>query len=471
MAKKHGRGDDSSEDVGPPRPADDDDDVGPPRPADDDDEDVGPPRPPADEDAEAGPPRPDGAGSSSAPRVKRRKALEFERLFLDNLPAGEMYEKSYMHRDVVTDVLVTSNDFIITASRDGQVKFWKKQPASIEFVKHFRSHVGSICGMAASADGAFLATVAEDQSLKMYDIVNFDMISMVKLPYPPSTCTWVSPKGAADGVVAVSALDSPAIRLYRARSGSADPVAENSSVHSSPVNLMEYNHVFHVVVSMDTGGMVEYWNPDDFAFPEHCVKFSFKAETSLYEFRKKKTRPMSLAFSADGTQFVCMGEDKNVRVFNFQTGKLRVQYDEGPAVSQRVQQQDDERYHLDPMEFGRRMAVEQSIDQPGNAVFDESGNFIIYSTMLGVKMVNTTSHQVARLLGKVETNERFVRIALYQGRPKAPVGQTTVLASAENDPTIFCTSNKKNRFFYFSDRDPTEEGRDVFNERPTRDDL
>ena len=459
MPSKHSRDDGhaSDEEIGPRPPANDTADDG----------DIGPPRP-TDEQAEVGPPRP--TDEQTGPK-KRRKNLEFESLYLENLPAGEMYEKSYMHRDVVTDVLVTPNDFVVTASRDGQVKFWKKAPASIEFVKHFRSHVGAICGMAASADGAFLATVAEDMSLKMYDIVNFDMISMVKLPYQPVTCAWVSPKGAADGVIAVSAADSPAIRLYRARSGSADPMAENHSVHSAPVTLMAYNHRFHAVVSMDSRGMVEYWNPDDFSFPEDAVDFRFKAETSLYEFCKQKTRALSLSFSTDGTQFVCASADKNVRVFNFHTGKLRVQYDEGPAVSQQVQQQADERYRLDPMEFGRRMAVEQSIDQPGNAVFDESGNFIIYSTMLGIKTVNIHTHQVSRLLGKVETNERFVRVALYQGKPKQPVGQTTVLAATESDPTIFCTSNKKNRFFYFSNRDPTEEGRDVFNEKPTRDDL
>ena len=31
-----------------------------------------------------------------------------------------------MHRDVVTHVTVTSTDFIITASQDGHIKFWKK---------------------------------------------------------------------------------------------------------------------------------------------------------------------------------------------------------------------------------------------------------------------------------------------------------------------------------------------------------
>lgn len=33
-------------------------------------------------------------------------------------------------------------DFIITASHDGHVKFWKKIEEGIEFVKHFRSHLG-----------------------------------------------------------------------------------------------------------------------------------------------------------------------------------------------------------------------------------------------------------------------------------------------------------------------------------------
>jgi peptidylprolyl isomerase domain and WD repeat-containing protein 1 len=45
---------------------------------------------------------------------------------LGNLPSGENYEKSFMHRDVVTHVLVTPTDFIITASQDGHIKFWKK---------------------------------------------------------------------------------------------------------------------------------------------------------------------------------------------------------------------------------------------------------------------------------------------------------------------------------------------------------
>lgn len=46
-----------------------------------------------------------------------------------------MYERSYMHRDNVTHVLVAKTDFIITCSKDGVLKFWKKTPVGIEFVK------------------------------------------------------------------------------------------------------------------------------------------------------------------------------------------------------------------------------------------------------------------------------------------------------------------------------------------------
>lgn len=49
-----------------------------------------------------------------------------------------------MHRKVVTHTAVAPiTDFIITASVDGHVKFWKKLPKGIEFVKHFLSHLGT----------------------------------------------------------------------------------------------------------------------------------------------------------------------------------------------------------------------------------------------------------------------------------------------------------------------------------------
>ena len=81
---------------------------------------------------------------------------------------------------------------------------------------------------------------------------------------------------------------------------------------------------------------------------------------------------------------------RRVRVFAFRTGKLTRIYDESLEAANDLQRGDAEMFKLDPIDFGRRMAVEkdlQSLETPQqtNAVFDESGNFLIYPTLLGIK--------------------------------------------------------------------------------------
>lgn len=78
-----------------------------------------------------------------------------------------------MHRDVITHVVMTSTDFLITGSCDGHVKFWKKMEEGIEFVKHFRSHLGAITALTANYQGSLLVSVSNDKSLKVFDIINF----------------------------------------------------------------------------------------------------------------------------------------------------------------------------------------------------------------------------------------------------------------------------------------------------------
>ena len=74
--------------------------------------------------------------------------LDNEQEFLHALPSAEMYERSYMHRDTVTHtVMATQTEFLITASADGHIKFWKKRPQGIEFAKHFKAHLGPVRGM------------------------------------------------------------------------------------------------------------------------------------------------------------------------------------------------------------------------------------------------------------------------------------------------------------------------------------
>lgn len=45
--------------------------------------------------------------------------------------------------------------------------------------------------------------------------------------------------------------------------------------------------MFHVVVSVDTAGMIEYWSADpEYQFPKDVVAFESKLDTDLFVFAK-----------------------------------------------------------------------------------------------------------------------------------------------------------------------------------------
>ena len=57
-------------------------------------------------------------------------------------------------------------------------------------------------------------------------------------------------------------------------------------------------------------------------------------------------------------------------------------------------------YRLEKLDFGRRIAMERDLQKSekmaraNNVIFDETGNFIIYATYLGIKVVNLTTNKV-----------------------------------------------------------------------------
>ncbi|CAH1775450.1 unnamed protein product [Owenia fusiformis] len=428
-----------------------------------------------------------GPMPSEAAKPKKKKVLEYEKVYLDNLPNAESYEKSYMHRDTITHVAVTKTDFIITASCDGHLKFWKKQESGgIEFVKHFRSHLGNIVDMAVSSNGEHCCTVSDDKTMKIFDIVNFDMINMIKLGYVPLCCGWLFAPGDACTAIAVSEKDSSKIHVYDSI-GAHEPLQTLDKLHFKPVTLIKYNPVYEVAVSADQGGMVEYWTgpKTDYKFPK-TVAWEYKTDTDLYEFAKNNTVPISLAFSPNGKLLATLAKDRKVRIFKFLTGKLTKILDESLSQFTHLQQM---KQQLPNMEFGRRMAVERDLEKAEafslvNIIFDPSGNFVIYATMLGIKVINLTTNRCVRFIGKPE-NVRFLYLALCEGSSKKSSAAVTMemeasdnpnLTNTPSDPTIFCTAFKKNRFYLFSRREPidtksADTERDVFNEKPSKEEL
>ena len=142
---------------------------------------------------------------------------------------------------------------------------------------------------------------------------------------------------------------------------------------------------------------------------------------------------------------------------------------------------------MDSIDIGRRVAIEKEIKElknnspMSNAIFDESGHFLLYATMFGVKIVNLLTNEVPLILGRKETSERFLSIALYQGTTKEDSQMLMSLGEKATklkpDPLVIATSFKKHRFYYFSRREPPEENdsgeedaRDVLNEKPSLND-
>lgn len=118
---------------------------------------------------------------------------------------------------------------------------------------------------------------------------------------------------------------------------------------------------------------------------------------------------------------------------------------------------------LEDIEFGRRIAVERDIDNPAvrsriNVVFDETGHFIIYGSMLGAKVINTLTNRVSKVYGSDEAF-RPLNLSLYQGQPEKKGVVTVAMAASDNpllqeaearDAMLVSTGSGKVRFYMFT---------------------
>ncbi|KAH9908677.1 hypothetical protein F4778DRAFT_357959 [Xylariomycetidae sp. FL2044] len=417
---------------------------------------------------------------SAAPKKKRR-VLPHEKLYIEALPKSQRYSKSLMHKEQLAFVTVTRTEFVITSSVDGVVKFWKKVAQGIEFVKEFKAHQGEIRSVSVSQDGRSFASAGVDNSVKIFDVITFDLLSMISLDYAPRCLCWVHKRGASLPLLAVSDDSKPLIHIYDGRGEDQTPIHTIKGLHRSVVSLMAFNDAFDCVISADDNGMLEYWSPSaNYEKPDNV--FQYKSSTNLFEFKKAKSVPVSMTISPSGHQFVTFSfPDRKVRVFEFGSGKLYRTYDESLQVVEEMQQAGTSLQKLDDVEFGRRLAAEREIESPAirnkvNVVFDESGHFILYGSILGVKVLNTFTNQVVKIFGKDE-HIRPVNLAMYQGQPQKKGVTTVEMAASSNpllqesetrDPILFTTAVGKVRFYMFThEEEISRSDRDVQNEKPT----
>jgi peptidylprolyl isomerase domain and WD repeat-containing protein 1 len=386
-----------------------------------------------------------------------------------------------MHREQLCFTTLTPHtDFLITSSIDGVVKFWKKDFGGVEFVKEFRAHTGEIRSVSASADGRSFATAGSDNTVKIFDVVTFDLLAMLSVDYSPKAVCWIHGRGASFPQLAVSSEENGWIRIYDGRGDNLEPLQTLKSIHRASVSLMAYNNAYDCVVSVDQGGMVEYWRPSGtFEKPDNV--WALKSSTNLFEFKKSKCVPTSITISPTGKQFATFSfPDRKIRIFEFATGKLYRTYDESIETITSMQQAGTAVKHLEDMEFGRRIGIERDLDQPSirsrlNVIFDETSNFILYGTMYGVKVINTLTNKLVKLYGQSEPF-RPLWLSLYQGQPEKKGVVTVEMAASDNpllqeaearDAMLISTGSGKVRFYMFTnDSTAARSSRDVHNEKP-----
>jgi len=369
-----------------------------------------------------------------------------------------------MHRDQLCFSTFTPfTDFLITSSVDGVVKFWKKDFGGVEFVKEFKAHDGEIRSVSVSADGRSFATTGLDNTIKIFDVITFDLLAVLTVDYVPKAVCWVHGRGASFPLLAVSSEEQPWIRLYDGRGENQEPLHLLKSIHRAPVSLMAYNNAYDCVISIDQGGMVEYWRPNE-NFEKPGNVFAMKSSTNLFDFKKAKCVPSTLTISPTGHQFSTFSfPDRKVRIFEFASGKLHRTYDESIETITEMQQAGTSLQQLDDVEFGRRIGVERELDNASirarmNVIFDETSNFILYGSMYGVKVINTLTNRVVKVYGQEEPF-RPLYLTLYQGQPEKKGVVTVEMAASENpllqeaearDAMLASTGLSKVRFYMFT---------------------
>ncbi|VDN02587.1 unnamed protein product [Thelazia callipaeda] len=431
----------------------------------------------------------------------KKKVLPYEDAYLRSVPRATLYEKSFMHRETITYVIATPTNFIITASTDGHLKFWKKKHGEgIEFVKHFRCHLHAFSHLTVNHNGTLMATVCMfDRSLKIFDVPNFDMINMLNTNFSPTTAAWIHQGNDVIQALAVSDLDSGKIYIYDGK-GDSKPLRILDKIHSHPVKLIEYNSHFDCAISVDVTGMLEFWSGPkcNYSFPEN-IKWLYKTDTDLYEFIKIKAPPHCLVISPNGKIFATVATDRRIRIFDFSTGRI-ISIIDGTLQSYLNQAALNNNYGLQNMEWSRRVALEKDLDQDDSTFqhlslcFDESSNFIIYPTPVGIRVYNLHTDQVVREIGKNE-NMRFLSVSLCRAIPDsreqfqgaaatidAVAATNPNFKKTEPDPMLVACAYRKNRFYLFTNSEPfsTDEnedfsnmdmGRDVYNEKPKKEDV
>jgi peptidylprolyl isomerase domain and WD repeat-containing protein 1 len=324
------------------------------------------------------------------------------------------------------------------------------------------------------------------------------------------------------------------ILLFSGTNLSAEPL-RIISYHASPVTAMAYHSKKQWVLSSDVSGVLEVWNvptssPNDDSLSESGpLPFQSKFETDLYALMKKKTYAIDIAVSDKHFALYC--SDRKIRLFSLNGCNLVCLYDERLKVYDRMLSSNSSAMGIDAIEYGKRAALEREMEDSyllsggvsSNAVtkqsistvtstsegsnhqhfhltFDNTGNYLLLPTIVGIKAINIQTHRVTATVGKGDASAfRFIYVTLCPGDAKvdqqlqlARMGGSSAAikhgsedgtAPPKNDSLLIALAYDKRRFMVFTHHDPLSNdgqdepdeqtilARDILNEQPDASDI
>lgn len=320
---------------------------------------------------------------------------------LIKLPDQSLYQRSFMHRDIISNILVHSDsNTIITTSNDGFIKFWKRSldTSCIDFLVGFHiyhrsnspftfsSHSSSLnsafLGISMSEDGRYLSTIgtlsSDKIALKLFDVANLDMITMKSLDFIfkkdskqeinekekeiereeeksqemetekfPISISLVKPKNQRDLEVWITHKDH--IFILQKIELTFKMEIKVPFIISQIVNNQD------TMIIADSQGKIYYWNIET---GKQIEKQEFPKETHLEsESFIENLKIFPIIVSNCKRWFAYLASDRQVRIFRFSTGRLYRKYDESLNFYENTKAEER------PTDFARRMKLESDLDK------------------------------------------------------------------------------------------------------------
>ncbi|EAY20958.1 peptidyl-prolyl cis-trans isomerase, cyclophilin-type family protein [Trichomonas vaginalis G3] len=373
---------------------------------------------------------------------------DIENNIFTTLPSGEMYYRSYMHRENLQFVASSQTyQFFITMSVDGFIKFWHADKTEIEFVKQIQPHEGQFCSFSVSEDDEFIAIGTNSGKIIICRIQSFEMLTKVDFGVRTEVnLCYIKDKSALNQYLAVSLGNEKSIKIV-------DPFKEDLetqiirefTLNSSPITSMCFSFEKEIGLSVDKKGMITFWD-----IYGKCPDFGYTLFQSnfmeLMSIKGNGNKVVSSAFSNNGRYFIVCCSDWTIREFDIETGKIVRRFSDELDGSKT--------YGLDTDMYNSRVNLEKQCRENNSyfsAMFDRTDSILIIPSAFGIKFYDSQTGTLLRIIGRVEMQERFNSLAFLKS----------------DVPMLLASAFNKQRFYLFTNENGKSGKRDAFNEKVT----